>query len=259
MSVPGGFSGSFLTGGTNYALPGINDRNQDATLYVGNLDAKVDEELLWELFIQCGPLASVVLPRDRVTSCHQGYAFVEYKTTEDAEYAIKILNMVRLFGKPIRCNKSAVTGQGGSRPASSEVGANIFVGGLSPEIDEGYIQDTFSAFGSVTFTKIMRDPTTMVSKGFGFVSFDSFAAADAAIAAMNGQYLGNRPISVSYSQKKDNGTGKLSSETHGSAAERLLADLRPKTSNLPSVPMTAPGLPGFSSFSPPPAPPVHFR
>jgi splicing factor 3B subunit 4 len=174
--------GSFLTGATNYALPGINDRNQDATLYVGNLDAKVDEELVWELFIQCGPLASVVLPRDRVTSCHQGYAFVEYKTTEDAEYAIKILNMVRLFGKPIRCNKSTVGDKAGSGggPRSTEVGANIFVGGLSPDIDEAYLQDTFSAFGSVTYTKIMRDPT-MVSKGFGFVSFDSFSAADSAI------------------------------------------------------------------------------
>lgn len=40
--------------------------------------------------------------------------------------------------------------------------------------------------------KIMRDPDTGASKGFGFVSFDGFEASDGAIEAMNGQYLCNR-------------------------------------------------------------------
>ena len=57
-----------------------------------------------------------------------------------------------------------------------------------------------------------------IAKGFGFVSFDSFEAADAAIEAMNGQYLANKCISVAYAMKKD-GKG----EKHGSATERLLA------------------------------------
>jgi len=40
--------------------------------------------------------------------------------------------------------------------------------------------------------KIMRDPDTGASRGFGFVSFDGFEASDAAIEAMSGQYLCNR-------------------------------------------------------------------
>ena len=36
----------------------IEQRNQDATAYVGNLDEKVSEELLWELMIQAGPIVS---------------------------------------------------------------------------------------------------------------------------------------------------------------------------------------------------------
>lgn len=245
-----GFS-SFMVGSTSFALPGVVERNQDATLYVGNLDAKVDEELLWELFVQCGPLASLSFPRDRVTSCHQGYAFVEYKTTDDADYAIKILNMVRLYGKPIRCNKSANVDKGAR---ISELGANVFVGGLSVEIDEAYLADTFSAFGPVTFAKVMRDAETSVSKGFGFVTFDSFSAADAAISAMNGQYLGNKVISVTYAQKKEG--IKSAGESHGTAAERLMADLKKKTVNVQSTippPPTSMGAPGF--FIPPPPPP----
>ena len=42
----------------------------------------------------------------------------------------------------------------------------------------------------------MRDPDTGNSRGFGFVSYDSFEASDAAIEAMNGQFLCNRPISA---------------------------------------------------------------
>ena len=30
----------------------ISERNQDATIYVGGLDEKVNEAMLWELFVQ---------------------------------------------------------------------------------------------------------------------------------------------------------------------------------------------------------------
>ena len=40
------------------------------------------------------------------------------------------------------------------------------------------------------------------SRGFGFVSYDTFEASDAAVEAMNGQYLCNRPITVTYAYKK---------------------------------------------------------
>lgn len=45
---------------------------------------------------------------------------------------------------------------------------------------------------------------------------------------MNGQYLGGRPISLSYAFKKDGQKG----ERHGSAAERRLADLGKKNNVL---------------------------
>ena len=53
-------------------------------------------------------VVNVFLPRDRVTGLHQGYGFCEFATPEDAEYAIKIMNMVKLHGKPIRINKVGI-------------------------------------------------------------------------------------------------------------------------------------------------------
>ena len=55
------------------------------------------------------------------------------------------------------------------------------------------LYDTFSGFGMVVATpKIMRDPDTGASRGFGFVSYDSFEASDRAIEMMHNQYLSNR-------------------------------------------------------------------
>lgn len=195
------------------------ERNQDATAYVGNLDAQVSEELLWELFVQAGPVVNVYVPKDRVTGLHQGYGFVEFRSEEDADYAIKILNMIKLYGKPIRVNKAS------QDKKSLDVGANLFVGNLDPDVDEKLLYDTFSAFGViVTNPKIMRDPDTGNSRGFGFVSYDSFETSDAAIEAMNGQYLCNRQITVSYAYKKD-----TKGERHGTPAERMLAASNPGT------------------------------
>eukprot|EP00917_Polyrhabdina_sp_WS-2016_P006364 GHVP01014116.1.p1 GENE.GHVP01014116.1~~GHVP01014116.1.p1 ORF type:complete len:395 (-),score=81.06 GHVP01014116.1:1068-2252(-) len=194
----------------------IYERNQEATIYVGNLDAKVDEEILWELFVQCGPLRNVHIPRDKVLRQHSNYGFVEFVLESDADYAMKIMSMIKLFHKSIKCNKAS------QDKRIMEIGANLFVGNLDTEVDERLLYDTFSAFGGVINSKIMRDPDSAEPRGFGFVSFDSFEAADACLASMSGQFLCNRPIHVSYAYKKD-----TKGERHGSAAERLMASNRP--------------------------------
>ena len=47
------------------------------------------------------------MPRDKVTADHSGFGFVEFKSEEDADYAIKIMHMIKLFGKPIKVNKAS--------------------------------------------------------------------------------------------------------------------------------------------------------
>merc|ERR1719394_755489 len=228
----------------------IAERNQDATVYCGGLDEKVSEAILWELFLQAGPVVNVHMPKDRITQSHQGYGFVEFMGEEDADYAIKIMNMIKLFGKPVRVNKAS------AHQKNLDVGANIFIGNLDPEVDEKLLYDTFSAFGVILTTpKIQRDPETGNSKGFAFINYASFEASDAAIEAMNGQYLCNRAISISYAFKKDS-----KGERHGSAAERLLAAQnplsqadRPHQLFADAPPLSLPPAPG--PFAPVPPPP----
>jgi splicing factor 3B subunit 4 len=164
--------------------------------------------------LQAGRIVNVHLPKDRVTQSHQGYGFVEFISEEDAEYAARIMNQVRLYGKPIRVNKASADKQ-----KTLEVGAELFIGNLDPMVDEKTLYDTFSRFGTlISAPKIARDPENGLSKGYGFVSYSTFEASDDAIANMNGQYLMNKDISVQYAYKKD-GKG----ERHGDPAERMLA------------------------------------
>ena len=174
------------------SLTSIFERNQEATCYIGNLDNRVNEEILWELFVQCGPIVNVHIPRDKITVDHQGFGFVEFRNEDDADYSIKIMHMIKLYGKPIKVNKAS------QDKRTQEVGANIFVGNLSDEVDEKGLKDIFSTFGVVLSTKIMRDPESGSSKKFGFVSFDNFDSSDEAIKKMNGQYISGKPIDVTY-------------------------------------------------------------
>lgn len=137
---------------------------------------------------------------------------MEFQYEIDAEYAMKVMAPVKLFQKLLRINKAA------QDKRQFEVGANLFVGNLDPDVDEKKLYDTFSSFGTILTTKIMRDPDSGESRGFGFVSFDNFEASDLALYSMNGQFLWNRPVHVSYAFKKD-----TKGERHGSAAERLIA------------------------------------
>ncbi len=83
----------------------ILDKNEDAIVHVSNIDQKITEELLWELFTQTGQVVSVFMPRDKITNDHQSYAFIEFKTIADAEYTVKVLQGVRLYNRPIKIQK----------------------------------------------------------------------------------------------------------------------------------------------------------
>ncbi|WFD22723.1 hypothetical protein MEQU1_001399 [Malassezia equina] len=71
---------------------------------------------------------------------------------------------------------------------------SVFVGDLSLEIDDGLLAQAFSQFTSLYDARVIRDPKTQISRGFGFVRFKSEADAMESIVAMSGQWLHGRLI-----------------------------------------------------------------
>lgn len=51
--------------------------------------------------------------------------------------------------------------------------------------------------------KIITDPLTKVSKGYGFVKFTNQDEANKSIVEMNGQMLADKIIKVSYAHQKN--------------------------------------------------------
>jgi splicing factor 3B subunit 4 len=74
---------------------------------------------------------------------HQGFGFCEFLAEPDAEYAVKIMNQIKLYGKPIRVNKASYDKK------QLDVGANLFIGSLDEGVDESSLYDTFATFGGI--------------------------------------------------------------------------------------------------------------
>uniref|UniRef100_A0A8V5G9B0 Splicing regulator RBM11 n=1 Tax=Melopsittacus undulatus TaxID=13146 RepID=A0A8V5G9B0_MELUD len=73
----------------------------DQTLFVGNLESRVREEILYELFLQAGPLIKVTICKDKEGK-PKSFGFVCFKHKESVPYAVALLNGIRLYGRPIR-------------------------------------------------------------------------------------------------------------------------------------------------------------
>lgn len=75
--------------------------------------------------------------------------------------------------------------------------AKIFVGNLSWNATEEAMKELFAQFGEVVSVRIVSDPYTGRSKGFGFVEMAEDAAVAQAIEKLENYNFVNRPIRVS--------------------------------------------------------------
>src|SRR5438094_8589079 len=85
----------------------------------------------------------------------------------------------------------------------------IFVGNLSFQITETDLSNMFGEIGRVESVQIITDRDTGRSKGFGFVQMTDDAAAEKAIAQLNGKEASGRNLTVNEArpiQKKDFGS-----------------------------------------------------
>lgn len=80
------------------------EEERDRTLWCGNMDSQVTENLLYELFIQAGPLENVRIPKDS-SGRPRSYAFVTFKHPQSVGYALALMNGINLFGKSLKLQR----------------------------------------------------------------------------------------------------------------------------------------------------------
>ncbi|KAJ4012700.1 Cinnamyl-alcohol dehydrogenase Flavonol reductase/cinnamoyl-CoA reductase [Fusarium irregulare] len=83
--------------------------------------------------------------------------------------------------------------------------SKLYVGNLSWNTTDDTLRSTFSEFGEVTDSIIMRDRETGRARGFGFVTFANEDQASAAVNALNEQELDGRRIRVNVANARPAG------------------------------------------------------
>jgi len=83
----------------------------------------------------------------------------------------------------------------------------LYVGNLSFKTTEDQLRELFSAHGNVTSASLVMDRETGRPRGFGFVEFSSAEEGNAAIAALNGQNVDGRDLTVNEARPREGGGG----------------------------------------------------
>ena len=85
------------------------------------------------------------------------------------------------------------------------MGKKLYVGNLSYSVSDSDLQRIFEEFGSVVSAQVIMDRDTGRSKGFGFVEMGSDQEAQAATAALNGQEVTGRALTVNEARPRPEG------------------------------------------------------
>ena len=80
---------------------------------------------------------------------------------------------------------------------------NIYVSNLSFNVVDEDLRSYFAEYGDVTSAKVIMDKFTNRSKGFGFVEMSDDAAANKAIAELDGATVDGRSIKVSVAKPRE--------------------------------------------------------
>jgi RNA recognition motif-containing protein len=79
----------------------------------------------------------------------------------------------------------------------------LFVGNFAFTTTKDELREMFEAYGNVEQVRIITDPETGRSRGFGFVEMPDATEARAAIAGLNGTALGGRALTVDEARPRE--------------------------------------------------------
>lgn len=182
-------------------------------LWMGDLDPSWDEDAIKKIWTSFGenPL-SVKVIRDKFSdgkspNANAGYCFVTFATQNEVSSAVlknglPIPGSTRTFklnwasgGNHSNLQDPKHTSRGSSKTDND---FSVFVGDLAPDVTEQMLFENFEAVypNQVKQVKIMTDPVTRISKGFGFVRLESNQVQQRALKEMNGVTIGKKQIRV---------------------------------------------------------------
>ena len=164
-------------------------QNQDHTvftLYVGDMEKTIQDQQLYNVFVQYGPLYSVRIMKNSETKVSRGFGFVSFYNQNDAQRAKDHLNHYRILQVPIR-----VAWKKNIKDFSLE--NNIFIRSLPLTLDPKDFEQICRRFGPVASVKISHDQEGR-SRGYGYLQFETKEAKD--LCLKNGMTIHGHKVIV---------------------------------------------------------------
>jgi len=188
-------------------------KDEERTIFVGNLPLTITRKSLAALFKKCGPVAScrirsvpvtsIKLPQEQagnqgmmrkicvntnqidktLTDTVKGY--VVFKNLDDVAKALEMNNKLDVDGMKIRVDRATPT---------VDPSRSVFVGNLPYGAKESTLQDHFQKgclleTGDVMGVRIVRDKETFQCKGFGYVLFKEKNTVPTALKLHDSTYM----------------------------------------------------------------------
>lgn len=177
------------------------------TLWMGELEPWIDENFVRSVWFGMGEQVNVKMIRDKFSG-NAGYCFIDFSSPQAAAKALSLNgSMIPNTSRPFKLNWAS---GGGLADRRDDRGPefSIFVGDLGPEVNEYVLVSLFQArFPSCKSAKIMTDPISGMSRGYGFVRFADEQDQQRALTEMQGVYCGNRPMRISTATPKNKSGG----------------------------------------------------
>jgi RNA recognition motif-containing protein len=187
--------------------PGSEPQGSDSktTLWMGELEPWVDEAFIRSLWYGMGENVNVKMIRDKFSGSNAGYCFVDFPNPQAAAKALSLNgSMIPNSNRVFKLNWASGGGLADKSRDDRGPEYSIFVGDLGPEVNEYVLVSLFqNKFQSTKSAKIMTDPITSMSRGYGFVRFGDESDQQRALTEMQGVYCGNRPMRISTATPKN--------------------------------------------------------
>lgn len=168
--------------------------NGNCNLIVNYLPHDIDDLSLRELFEEFGEIIMTKVVRDKNTKKSLGYGFVKFSKEYDAMIAIEKMNGHSLGHKIIKVTIA--------RPPSLDIrNCKLYVTNLPKEYTEVEVMNLFKEFGEIIECRVLKEPSTKVSKGVAFVQFNVKSQANNALTLNGCQLEGSsRGLIVKYAE-----------------------------------------------------------
>lgn len=186
-------------------------------VFVGNISWSMTEETLAEAFKSFGKVSSsrIITFKDGRS---KGYGYVEFESSASAVAALE-MNGSEVEGREIKVDLSSPKPTEKTGPSSK----TLAIGNLSYELTKPELYEILSKYGAIVDLNIGEDREKMRLKGYGYVTFKTIEAAEAAVK-LDGTRIKDRSIRVEFKATNILFLGNLSFEVTESQIRELFGN-----------------------------------